>query len=149
MFIHWLGFFGNGIIVVKDYGTNILLNLFCGTVMNAARGVAGQVNNAVVSFVQNFMMALNPQITKIYAEKEYNTMHNLIIRGQKFSFFIMLVLFTLFIPNIEYILGLWLKEVPPHTASLIVLILLYSLTESYTSPLVTGVLAEGNIWTHF
>lgn len=117
--------------------------------MNAARGVAGQVNNAVLSFVQNFMMALNPQITKIYAEKEYDTMHNLIIRGQKFSFFIMLVLFTLFIPNIEYILGLWLKEVPPHTASLIVLILLYSITETYTSPLVTGVLAEGNIWTHF
>lgn len=143
-FIGW-AFFGNGIIVLKDYGTNILLNLFCGTVMNAARGVAGQVNTAVVSFVQNFMMALNPQITKSYAEKDYKTMHLLIIRGQKFSFFILLMLFMLFVPNIDYILGLWLKEVPAHTASLVVLILLYSLTETYTNPLVTGVLAEGNI----
>ena len=143
-FIGW-AFFGNGVIIVKDYGTNILLNIFCGTIMNAARGVAGQVNAAIVSFVQNFMMALNPQITKTYAEKDYNTMHRLIIRGQKFSYFILLILFMLFAPNINYILSIWLKEVPPHTANLIILILLYSLTETYSNPLVTGVLAEGNI----
>lgn len=143
-FIGW-AFFGNGIIVIKDYGTNILLNLFCGTAMNAARGVAGQVNNAAVSFVSNFMMAMNPQITKSYAEKDLSAMHALIIRGEKFGFFILLILFMLFAANRTYILGLWLTEVPAHTASLVVLILLYSLTETYTNPLVTGVLAEGDI----
>ena len=143
-FIGW-AFFGNGIIVIKDYGTNILLNLFCGTAMNAARGVAGQVNSAAVIFVSNFMMAMNPQITKSYAEKDFTTMHTLIIRGQKFGFFILLMLFMLVAANSSYILSLWLTEVPPHTANLVVLILLYSLTETYTNPLVTGVLAEGDI----
>ena len=143
-FIGW-AFLGNGIVVIKDYGINILLNLFFGTVMNAARGIAGQVNAAVVSFVTNFMMAINPQITKSYAEKDLDNMHSLIIRGQKFSFYILFILLMLFIPNINYILSLWLKEVPEHTASLVILILLFSLTETYSNPLLTGVLAQGEI----
>ena len=143
-FIGW-AFLGNGIIVVKDYGTKILINLFLGTAMNAACGVAEQVSNAATVFVSNFMMAVNPQITKSYAEKDFAAMHALIIRGQKFGFFIMLMLLALLVPNIGFVLSLWLTEVPPHTASLVVLILLYSLTETYLHPLLTGVLAEGNI----
>ena len=143
-FIGW-AFWGNGMVVLKDQGTNVLLNLFCGPVVNAARGVAMQVNNAVCSFVQNFMMAVNPQITKSYSVGNLTDTHKLIIRSAKFGFFILLILIMPICANIDYILGLWLVEVPEHTANFIVLVLLYSLLDCYGHPLITGVLAEGDI----
>ena len=143
-FIGW-AFWGNGVVVLKDQGANVLLNLFCGPAVNAARGVAVQVNNAVYSFVQNFMMAVNPQITKSYSTGNLADMHKLVIRSAKFGFFILLVLLMPVCANINYILGLWLVEVPEHTANFIVLVLLYSLLDCYCHPLVTGVLAQGDI----
>lgn len=143
-FIGW-AFWGNAMVVLKDQGTNVLLNLFCGPAVNAARGVAMQVNNAVYSFVQNFMMAVNPQITKSYSAGNVADMHKLIIRSAKFGFFILLMLLMPICANIDYILGLWLVEVPEHTANFIVLVLLYSLLDCYGHPLITGVLAEGDI----
>ena len=106
-FIGW-AFWGNAMVVLKDQGTNVLLNLFCGPAVNAARGVAMQVNNAVYSFVQNFMMAVNPQITKSYSAGSIADMHKLIIRSAKFGFFILLMLLMPICANIDYILGLWL-----------------------------------------
>ena len=143
-FIGW-AFWGNGVVILKDQGTNILLNLFCGPAVNAARGVAMQVNSAVYSFVQNFMMAVNPQITKSYSTGNLTDMHKLIIRSAKFGFFILLILLMPICANINYILSLWLVEVPAHTANFIVLVLLYSLLDCYGNPLITGVLAEGDI----
>ena len=143
-FIGW-AFWGNGMVVLKDQGTNVLLNLFCGPAVNAARGVAMQVNNAVYSFVQNFMMAVNPQITKSYSAGNIADTHKLIIRSAKFGFFILLILIMPICANIDYILGLWLVEVPGHTANFIVLVLFYSLLDCYGHPLITGVLAEGDI----
>lgn len=143
-FIGW-AFLGNGAVVLKDQGTNILLNLFCGPAVNAARGLAMQVNSAVYSFVQNFMLAVNPQITKSYSIRDLGNMHKLIIRSAKFGFFILLILLMPVCANINYLLSLWLIEVPEHTANFIVLILLYSLLDCYVNPLITGVLAEGHI----
>lgn len=143
-FIGW-AFWGNAMVVLKDQGTNVLLNLFCGPAVNAARGVAMQVNNAVFSFVQNFMMAVNPQITKSYSIGNITDMHKLIIRSAKFGFFILMILIMPICANINYILDFWLVEVPEHTANFIVLVLLYSLFDCYGSPLITGVLAEGGI----
>lgn len=143
-FIGW-AFWGNGVVVLKDQGTNILLNMFCGPVVNAARGIAMQVNSAVYGFVSNFLMAVNPQITKCYAQRDYSRMHLLIIKSTKLSFFIMMLLLLPICVNIDYILKLWLVEVPAHAANFIVLILLYSMIDCYTQPMITGVLAEGNI----
>lgn len=143
-FIGW-AFWGNGMVVLKDQGTNVLLNLFCGPAVNAARSVAMQVNTAVYSFVQNFMMAVNPQITKSYSAGNITDMHKLIVKSAKFGFFILLILIMPICANINYILGLWLVEVPEHTANFIVLVLLYSLLDCYGHPLITGVLAEGDI----
>ena len=143
-FIGW-AFLGNAVVVLKDQGTNVLLNLFCGPAVNAARGLAMQVNSAVYNFVQNFMIAVNPQITKSYSIGDLDSMHKLIIRSAKFGFFILLILLMPICANIDYILGVWLVEVPEHTANFIVLILLYSLLDCYGSPIITGVLAEGNI----
>lgn len=143
-FIGW-AFFGNGVVVLKDQGTNILLNIFGGPVVNAAQGVAMQVNAVVTMFVNNFLMAVHPQITKSYSTKDLPNMHNLIIRASKLSFFILLLLFVPICLNINYILSIWLVNVPPFTSNFIVLILLSSLTQCFTQPILTGVLAEGNI----
>ena len=143
-FIGW-AFIGNGVVVLKDQGTNMILNIFCGPAVNAARGVAMQVNTTIYSFVQNFMTAVNPQITKSYSVGSVSEMHKLIIRSAKFGFFILLILLMPVCANIDYVLDMWLVEVPEHTANFIVLVLLYSLFDCYGHPLITGVLAEGSI----
>lgn len=88
-FAGW-NFFGQGAYMMNNQGVNIVINLFFGVTVNAARGIATQVNNAVNQFVANFMMALNPQITKSYASGELDEMHKLVYRGSKFSYFLML-----------------------------------------------------------
>lgn len=138
-------FLGNGAIVLKDQGSNVLLNLFGGPAVNAARGIAMQVNAAVYSFVMNFMQASNPQITKNYASGNLEAMYSLIIRCSKFSFFIMLMILLPLCAGVDYVLRLWLVDVPAHTVNFVVLTLLYSLVECFLNPLITGMLAQGNI----
>lgn len=138
-------FLGNGVVVLKEQGSSVLLNLFGGPMVNAAQGIAMQVNAAVYSFVSNFMIASNPQITKNCAAGDLNSMHSLIIRSEKFGFFILLIILLPLCAGIDYVLGLWLVDIPAHTTNFIVLILLYSLIECFVSPLTTGVLAQGKI----
>lgn len=84
--IHRLGFWGNSVILLKDQGVNVLLNLFCGPVVNAAQGIAMQINAAVYSFVSNFMIAIRPQIIKNHASGNFQAMHIQIIKSGKFGF---------------------------------------------------------------
>lgn len=143
-FIGW-AFWGNAAVVAKDQGMTLLLNIFCGTLVNAAQGVANQVNVMVNRFVTNFMTAVNPQITKLYASGDYDAMNKLIIRSTKFSAFLMLLLIVPIIVNIDDFLGLWLVEVPLHTSSFVSLILFYSFVDCFTTGLITGILANGKI----
>lgn len=143
-FIGW-AFWGNAAVVAKDQGMTLLLNIFCGTLVNAAQGVANQVNSMVNRFVTNFMTAVQPQITKQYAAGEYESMNKLIIRSTKFSAFLMLLLIVPIIVNIDDLLGLWLVDVPLHTSSFVSLILFYSFVDCFTTGLVTGILANGKI----
>ena len=143
-FIGW-AFIGNGVVIIKDQGINVLINIFCGPVVNAARGISMQVNSAVYSFVQNFMTAVNPQITTNFAVGNFSEMHTLVIKSAKFGFFITMMLVLPLCANIRYVLGMWLVEVPEHSASFIILVLLCSLFSSLSHSLLTGVLAEGNI----
>lgn len=143
-FIGW-AFWGNGVVVLRDQGTNILLNIFFGPAVNAARGIAMSVNTAMYSFVTNFMTAINPQITKSYAQSDFDGMNVLIMRGCRFGFFILMLLVVPVCVNIDYILNLWLIDVPKHTAAFIVLTLMYSMVDCYATPLCTGVLANGQI----
>lgn len=129
----------------KDQGVNILLNLFFGPVLNAARGISMTVSNTVGGFANNFMVALNPQITKSYASHDEEYCHSLVERGARFSFFI---LFTITVPiflETEYILTLWLKQYPEATVNFVRLVLLLSLTEILSNTLITLQLATGEI----
>ncbi len=131
--------------VLREQGGNIVINLFCGPTVNAARGIASQASNAVQSFVNNFMIALNPQITKSYASGDHSHMMTLIFQGARLSFYMLLLLSLPIIVNTEYILTLWLGNVPEHTTLFVQLILLFAMSESISNPLVTAMLATGKI----
>lgn len=119
----------------------MLLNLFCGPVVNAAQGIAMQINAAVYSFVSNFMIAIRPQIIKNHASGNFQAMHFQIIKAE-IRFFIMLLILLPLCGNIDYVLGLWLVDVPAHTANFVVLVLLYSLLDGILTPIAIGVFAQ-------
>lgn len=131
--------------VLKDQGVNILLNLFAGPVLNAARGVAWSVNTAICSFAGNFMAALNPQITKSYASGNYPYMISLVERGSRFSFYIILVLALPVLFETDFILTLWLKQYPDHTVNFVRLVLLLSMCDVLSNTLITLQSATGKI----
>ena len=126
-------------------GLNLLLNVFFGPIVNAARAVAVQVEAAITQFSTNFQMAVDPQITKLYAQKNMAEMHLLLFRSSKFSFFL---LFTASLPVLletDIILSVWLKEVPAYTSQFIRIILCAVVIESMSRPLMTAANATGNI----
>lgn len=131
--------------LLKEQGVNILLNLFVGPVLNAARGVAGSVNAAIYSFAGNFMTALNPQITKSYASGDYSYMMSLVERGSRFSFYILFILALPVLFETDFILTFWLKQYPAHTVNFVRLVLLLSLCDVLSNTLVTLQLATGKI----
>lgn len=143
-FAGW-NFIGASSAVLRDQGGNIIINLFAGPAVNAARGIAMQINNAVTGFVNNFMTALNPQITKSYAAGEYDYMFKLIYKGARLSYYMLLMLSLPIIINISYILHIWLGTYPDHAPLFAVLVLIFAMSESISNPLVTAMLATGNI----
>lgn len=137
--------FGNIAAVAKGQGINIILNMFYGPVVNAARGVAMQVQSAVNSFVSNFQMAVNPQIIKSYAADEKEYMASLVIRSSKFSFYLLYILSLPIILEIDQILRLWLKTVPDYSSIFTILVLVIILIDCVSGPLMTAIQATGKI----
>ena len=143
-FAGW-NFIGASSAVLRDHGGNIVINLFYGPSVNAARGIAIQVNNAIMGFVSNFMTALNPQITKSYASGDREYMMTLLFHGARLSFYMLLLLSLPVLVNTHYILVLWLKLVPEHAVFFVQLILVFAMSESISNPLITAMLATGKI----
>ena len=137
--------FGNLAAVAKGQGVNILLNMFYGPVVNAARGIAMQVQAAVNSFVSNFQMAVNPQIIKSYAADEREYMTSLIIRSSKFSFYLLFLLSLPIIIEVDQILRFWLKTVPEYSSIFTILVLVIILIDCVSGPLMTAIHATGKI----
>lgn len=130
---------------LNGQGLNILLNLFFGPIVNAARAVAFQVNNAVHGFASNFLIAMFPQITKSYASGDTKSFYDLMIRGGKFAFIVLSILMVPIIINIDYILELWLKTPPENSSIFVILVLISELIRMTSEPLYTGIQATGNI----
>lgn len=137
--------FGNIAGVAQGQGVNIILNIFFGPVVNAARGIAVQVQAAVNSFVTNFQMAVNPQIIKSYAANERQYMTSLIIQSSKYSFYLLFLLSLPIILEVDQILKLWLKTVPDYASIFTVLVLVVILITSISGPLMMAVQATGKI----
>lgn len=143
-FAGW-NFLGSGAAIINIHGVNMLMNLFFGVTVNAARGIATQVNYAVQQFVYNFMIALNPQITKSYAQEDYSYVRILIFRGAKFSFFLMLIFVIPLCVETEIILKWWLNIVPQYAIPFVQWTLITSLVTILTSTMITGLHATGKI----
>lgn len=126
-------------------GINILINLFYGVTINAAVGIANQVSNAINRFVSGFQQALNPQLIKTEASKAKERQTILIETSSKFSFFIMLFIATPIIINLNYIVNLWLTDVPPLTVPICRLIIIGVLIETLSGPLWVTIFATGKI----
>lgn len=141
----WWGFFGNTAWMFNTQGVNILINMFFGVVYNAARGVAGQVEAAVMGFVGNFSTALNPQITKSYAAGDKDYLFSLICRGTKFTYFLTLFFVIPLWFEAQTVLSIWLVEVPEDSAIFLKLSLICSIITTGGSPLLTAIMATGNI----
>lgn len=137
----------NGYLAIAGYtqGISILLNMFFGPIVNAARGIAIQIQSAVSQFLASFTTAIGPQIVKSYAQDDLEYMHSLIIRGTKISFFVTLVMIVPIYINIEYILQLWLVEVPEYTASFVRWTLLATLSTSLSNVTLKALHATGRI----
>ncbi|WP_321518145.1 lipopolysaccharide biosynthesis protein [uncultured Bacteroides sp.] len=143
-FAGW-NFIGSSSGILTNYGVNILLNLFFGVAINAARGVATQVDGALNQFVSNFMTAINPQITKSYASGNYTYMMTLINKGACFSFYLLLFMALPVLFETQRILTLWLKVVPNYTIIFVRLSLIYTMCQSLSQTLYTAMLATGKI----
>lgn len=137
---------GNLGFAIKDQGSNIVLNLFYGTVLNAARGIAIQVNGIVSSFSNNFIMAINPQITKQYAAGNIKESVHLVYTGCRFSFFLLSIIVVPILVNIDYLLFLWLgKNVPPYAPNFLFYALWASTIAPMAGPIVYALQATGQI----
>lgn len=143
-FISW-NLMGSTSVILADHGVNILINIFCGPIANAARGIATQVNSAVGQFSNNFLTAINPQITKRYGAGEMNNYRNLMFQGSKFSVVLLSMLSLPIFLNTEAILQFWLKIVPEHSVCFVRLILLFTISEAFSKTFTTGLIATGNI----
>lgn len=137
--------FGQVAYVGFTQGLNMLLNVFFGPAVNAARGVAVQVQTIIYKFVGNIQTAFNPQITKSYASNQLNHMHTLIFACSKFSFFLLLLISAPVIIETPYILKLWLKIVPDNTVDFFRIIIMVSFVDALANPLIISNMATGKV----
>ena len=137
--------FGNLASVVNTQGLNIMLNIFFGPVVNAARGIAVQVQATMNQFCSNFQTAVNPELTKSYAAGEYDKSLNLMYRSCRFSFYLLFMITLPLILETDAILLLWLKEVPEHTTMFMRILLICQLSWTFTNPITTVAYATGHI----
>ena len=143
-FVSW-NLIGSLAGVCKDQGLNVVLNLFFGTAVNAARGVAIQVSTAINRFVTNFQMAMNPQIVKLYAAGEKKEMFKLVFRGSRFSYLLLLCLSLPVVIEAPFILNIWLVKVPDYTVVFLRLIIFTALIDSLSNTLITSMHASGKV----
>lgn len=143
-FTGW-SFLGNTAYIFNTQGINILINIFFGVVLNAARGISIQIENAIFQFVNNFTMAINPQITKSYAAGEREYMFKLICQGSKYAYILLLFLVVPIFLETDNILFFWLKRTPAYTSLFIKLTCLCLLINSLGNSIITAISATGRV----
>lgn len=131
--------------VGRNQGGNILLNIFFGPIINAARGIAYQVYGVFTQLISNVYLATRPQIIKYYAKGNFESMWRLVFTSSKGTFFLLLIVSIPIFLEIEYILTLWLKSFPPMTPVFVRLLVINILLESITNQLVAVLQAANKI----
>jgi len=137
---------GNLGIISRDQGTNMLLNIFYATpVINAARGIASNVNGVISGFATNITLALNPAITKEYAVGNNVQSQSLVMLGCRLSFYMLTLIIVPLAVNLQYFLTLWLGEVPEYTDLFLYFILGCSLIYALNQPITVAIQATGQV----
>lgn len=137
---------GSTAMIARTQGINVMLNVFWGPVVNAARGVAFQIQSAVLGFTQNLTMAVRPQVTESYAKADFHRTQSLMFSVSKISFILLYLLALPIIFDVDTILKLWLGEsVPEYTNKFAILILIASLIDVLNSPVTIVMMASGII----
>lgn len=131
--------------LASGQGVNTLINMFLGTLVNAARGISVQITSVINQLVNSFYTAVNPQITKLYAEKRYDEMFSLAMNASKLGTGLMLILSIPLIVEMDYVLTLWLGKVPNHTVFFSICAIIQALISSISRPLVTILHAVGKM----
>lgn len=144
-FAGW-NFIGASSQVLKTQGVNVLFNIFCGPIVNAAQAIGQQISNVATKFSGSFMTAMNPQITKSYASEEKDYMYSLVFQGTRLSFYLFFILALPIFFETDTLLILWLRQYPEYTVAFARIILLYIVIDRIlASPLITIMLATGKI----
>ncbi len=144
-FAGW-NFIGSTAGILREHGGNILINIFSTSpAVNAARGIAVQLNGAVQNFVSNFMTALSPQIMKSYAAGDVEYMSYLAKKGGRFAFYLLLLISLPIMFNTHYLIDIWLGKVMDHTVLFAQLFLIFAMSESLITPLNYAVAATGHV----
>lgn len=138
-------FLGSGATIATVAGMGIIINMFTNVVVNSAKGIASQIETIVKQLVDNFMISVRPQITKSYAWGDYQYLQLLISRGSRFSLYLMSALCFPIILNVDYILKLWLGNVPEYTAEFVIIALIYILVIPFSNILDNVLMATGKI----
>ncbi len=131
--------------IVQTQGTTIVINIFLGPLVNAALGIANQVNAAVKSFSLNMGVSVGPQIVKSYAQKNYVRLNTLLLSGAKFLLLLFIALAMPLILEIDFFLNLWLVNVPQYTSQLVILLFICSIVDAMTSTYSGAIQATGII----
>ena len=137
--------FGCMAFMLNDQGFNILINVIFGPIINTARGIANQLNSYILQLVNNFLTASNPQIVKYYAADDNGNMIKLINNSAKYAGILMAVMLLPLYFEIDYILKIWLGETPKETVLFTRIILVQSLIQAMSRPIVMGIHATGNM----
>lgn len=131
--------------MLSSQGVGIMLNMHFGTAINAARGIASQINGTVGAFSRNFTTALNPQITKSYATGDIAYTTKLVCRGAKFSYLLFLFIALPCMFEVDFFLSKWLTEVPTYAGIFVQLTFLNTLVETLLNSNETLNRASGKI----
>lgn len=131
--------------ILSSQGLVLVINLTFGVAINAVYTISLQLKNAVLSFAQNIHRAVAPQITKTYANGEIETHKKLVYAGSKLQVFLIYFIMMPFLFRTEYIMQLWLGEVPPYTVTYVQCTIFLSLTYASFETIRTAVYATGNI----
>ncbi|WP_281084975.1 MATE family efflux transporter [Segatella bryantii] len=137
---------GNVSVLAQGQGLNLLLNVFFGPVVNAARAIAYQVQGAITQFGNNFMTAVRPQIIKLYAQGEVREMFKLVYLASNFSYYLMWLLILPLCLEADYILTLWLGKYPDHSVSFLILVFILCLIQTLKTPRTIVLHATGKLF---
>lgn len=141
----WWSAMGHFIVVLNSQGMSIMLNLFFNTIVNAARGLASTVFFTIQQFVGGFIVAAEPQLVKYYGANDMKNFYRLIFNISQYSLFLLAIFLVPVVLEIDYVLGLWLTDVPQYTGSFIKISIAVSVIHFSNQMVDKGVVAAGRV----